>query len=98
MYLVQLTYTRPNTNVKWYKKTAEFTNDWQTSCVQTKKVISEDWQDSPDGLRKTINVLWASKADHDAYCTSPAFVAHRTARIAYFTANGLTMSFTNTEL
>ena len=89
MYLVQRTFTRPSTDVSWYTPEQTFKDHFAAQYKMTSKVVSETSSVSKDGLTKIINVMWASKADFDAYEADASLQSHAAARHAYNQTAGI---------
>lgn len=90
MYSVQRIFTRPNTEVAFYRPVAEFKTNMRVVYDETDKCVSRTVTRSTDGLKLIISTVWSSESDWNTYRADPVCVAHFAARNAHNTANGIT--------
>lgn len=98
-YKVTNVFTRPNTDVVFHVSNVSdnYINHVMENYKNVGKVSDITTDVSTDGLQLTINWVWTSKAEHDAFEVDPIAVSQRNSRDAYNQANGITMTTTAIE-
>jgi len=83
---------RPNTNVDFWNYSAEDATHLQNTFVSTGKLVSKTSTLSNDGLTRTVVRTFATPEDFAEFKLDSVRTAGASARDAYNTANGITLS------
>ncbi len=89
---VTLTFTRPSTDIAWYKQSDSFKAYALETYVDTGKRTLEENSESEDGLTKTWVTIMIDEENQKAYAQDSNVQSFLNARDLYCIQNGISLS------
>lgn len=98
MFIVQRSFTRPDTSILFYKNTPEFNAHAKATYKDTGKLHTSSKTLSEDKLTQVISMLWESEEAWQEWLDDPVCQAHFNRRNAYYEQYGVTNDRTVAQL